>query len=76
MQSKLYPTKLQLVRAKKKVAQTSVANAMNLSLATYGAIERAKRPVKSETAGKIAAFFGLNSVSLFKKHEKDKLLAK
>lgn len=76
MQSKLNPTKLQRVRAEKQVAQTSVANAMNLSLATYGAIERAKRPVKTETALKIAAFFGRSQTSLFKKHEKDKVLAK
>lgn len=76
MQSKLNPTQLQRVRAKKQVAQTSVATAMNLSLATYGAIERAKRPVKPETAEKIAGFFGRNPTALFKKFEKNKFVAK
>lgn len=76
MESKLNPTILQKVRALKKVPQTSVATAMNLSLATYGAIERSKRPVKTEMAKKIALFFGKNSANLFKKHDKDKLVAK
>jgi DNA-binding XRE family transcriptional regulator len=76
MLSKMNPTVLQKTRAGKKVAQTTVATAMNLSLATYGAIERSKRPVRSETAEKIAAFFGRNPTSLFKKHDKDKFLAK
>lgn len=76
MQAKLNPTHLQKVRAAKKVPQGEVADALKLSLATYGAIERSKRPVRSETAERIAKFFGKNPQSLFRKHEGTKLIAK
>jgi DNA-binding XRE family transcriptional regulator len=76
MQSKLNPTQLQRVRANSQVPQSNVAKALKLSLATYGAIERSKRPVRSEMAQKIAEFFKKNPTALFKKHEKDKFLAK
>lgn len=76
LKAKMNPTKLQMSRAKNKWAQIEVAGKLGLSLATYGAIERSKRPVTQSNAEKISKYFGKPVTTFFAKHKKSRLIAK
>lgn len=75
IEAKMYPTKLQILRAKNKKSQEEIAQAVGLSLTTYGAIERAKRTVKPTKALEIAKFLKASENRLFKKNKQGKLTA-
>lgn len=64
------PTNLRKLRAKKALSQTTVANDVSLSLATYGAIERGKRLVRREMANKIAKTLRVKKADIFKQDGK------
>ena len=59
------PTHLLKVRAKIKMSQRVAAKKSGMSVSTYGAIERALRPVKVVKADKIAKLFGTTKGRLF-----------
>jgi DNA-binding XRE family transcriptional regulator len=62
--AELHPTKLKLSRIRRLVSQETVAQKLGISLATYGAIERARRPTSQKTATSICAVlkFPLNEI--------------
>ena len=45
-EAKLKPSNLYLLRTEQGFSQSDIANSLGISLATYGAIERGKRPAK------------------------------
>lgn len=69
------PTKLRSARLEKRKSQEDVALAVDLSHTTYGDIERGKRPVRKETAERIAEQFSKRVQDLFEKKGK-KFIAK
>ena len=75
LDARLNPSKIYSVRANKKAAQIDVAKALNLSLSTFGAIERKKRQVPEHTAKKIGQVLGVKFDSIFKKLDNSKYLA-
>lgn len=76
LKAKMNPTKLQLARANKQIPQIKAATDLGVSLATYGAIERARRPVSKATAKKVSSYFGKSEKSFFKPYAKGRLVAK
>lgn len=66
LDSELHPTKLKLGRIRRQISQTLLAKKLGISIATYGAIERAKRPAMPTTAKKIAAELKFNPTQLFR----------
>jgi DNA-binding XRE family transcriptional regulator len=75
MEARLYPSNLMVARAKRNLTQTSIAQRIGVSLATYGAIERGHRGVRPETAEVIAATIQAPLKSLFRKSSVGKMLA-
>lgn len=61
----LNPTKLRIQRVLKANPQEKIAKQLNISLSTYGAIERAKRKVNKETVKAIAKLLNTNEDLLF-----------
>ena len=70
------PTVIRLARIKADKTQTDVANSIELTYATYGAIESGRRPVKEDRARKIAEILGLNFKRAFAAHDSGKYLAR
>lgn len=60
-----YPTHLRLVRLKKSMSQEQIAEAIGVSLATYGGIERGKRHVYQDRAEKLSKYLHLPVSKLF-----------
>jgi DNA-binding XRE family transcriptional regulator len=71
----LNPTKLKLARVKANLSQEAVAKQAGLSLATYGAIERSKRPLRAEAAQKISKVLKTPLTRLFQDTVKGKFIA-
>ena len=69
------PTKLRLTRLEKQINQIALAKKIGLSTATYGSIERGKRPVSNERALKIAKNIGAKVEHLFNPISAKKMLA-
>lgn len=74
LDAELNPTKLKLRRLKRLVSQDKLAQNLGISIATYGAIERARRPAMPHTAKKIASTLKLSLKDLFRE-EKGRYIA-
>lgn len=70
----LHPSLIKLKRVEQGISQTKLAEELEVSLATYGAIERARISVKKAMANLIAQIFGTEVVKIFKK-DGDKYIA-
>jgi DNA-binding XRE family transcriptional regulator len=70
----LHPSLIKLKRVEKGISQTKIAEELEVSLATYGAIERSRIAVKKAMAALIASLFGVEVGKIFKK-EGDKYIA-
>jgi len=70
------PTKLKLKRVAKNLSQEEVAEKLGLSLTTYGAIERGRRPVKFDLANELAKVLKSKKADILTKTPKGKFLAK
>lgn len=70
------PTAIRLARVKKLLSQTELAKTLNITYATYGAIEAGKRPAKEDRAKKIAQLLGLSLKSAFTSMGEGKFLAR
>ena len=75
MEVHMNPTKLRLTRLEKQINQITLAKKIGLSTATYGSIERGKRPVSNERANKIAKNVGVRVEQIFSSINKKKMLA-
>lgn len=62
----LNPSNVRLARLKKNVHQSAIAKHLDMSESTFGAIERAKRPVKAELAKQISSHLGMPIEKLFR----------
>jgi DNA-binding XRE family transcriptional regulator len=63
----IHPSLIKQKRVEKGISQTEVAKELSVSLATYGAIERARIGVKKAMAVLIAQTLGLDISKIFKK---------
>ena len=73
----LKPSFLRLVRLNKGLDQEDIAKRLKISTSAWGAIERAKQPVKSKDAEAIAKIFGRPVKFFFKEPDnKGKCIAK
>lgn len=72
----MHPTILRKRRIEKGLSQSGMALEVGLSVTTYGDVERGKRPVRKETAERIAAKVKSVSSHLFSEHSKNKMIAK
>jgi DNA-binding XRE family transcriptional regulator len=70
----LHPSLIKLKRVEQGISQTRLAEELEVSLATYGAIERARITVKKAMANLIAQIFKTDVVKIFKK-DGDKYIA-
>lgn len=70
------PTTIRLARVKKLLSQTEVAKTLEMTYATYGAIESGRRPVKEDRAKRIAQLLGVGLKSAFTSLGEGKFLAK
>lgn len=75
IEAELHPTKLKLIRIKKLASQEKVAQNLGISLATYGAIERARRLASQKTASKIASFLNIPINVIFVRNKAGKCIA-
>jgi len=75
-EARLFPSELYLVRTKKGLSQTDIANNIGISLATYGAIERGKRAVKLPVMKEISKKFNMKYTDLFLMSKNGKGLVK
>lgn len=66
LDAELHPTKIKLGRLRKLISQTKLAQNLGISLATYGAIERGRRPALTKTAKKISTVLKINLKDLFR----------
>lgn len=66
LDSQMHPTKLKLARVSRGLSQTDAAKVANLSLSTYGGIERGKRPVSKKTIDLLAKSLKVTPEVLFK----------
>lgn len=73
--AKTNPSVLCQQRVKKGLTQTELANEIEVSLSSYGAIERGARPVKGLIAFAIAKKLRMNTDELFDAEDK-KFIAK
>ena len=62
----LNPSMIRLARLKKSVHQAEISKKLDLSESTFGAIERGKRPVKTDTANAIASYLNQPVEKLFR----------
>ena len=76
LDSNLNPSILKMKRIKKDLSQTDMTKVVKLSLASYGAIERGKRPTNLEVANQIAKKLKLSKKTLFNMDKKGKYIAK
>jgi DNA-binding XRE family transcriptional regulator len=70
------PSKIKMRRVKSRLSQSDVASEAELSLATYGAIERGRRMVKVKVADKLTKILRCKKEDLFKTLPKGKFIAK
>ena len=70
-----HPSKIREARIKVKLSQDELADRLDYSHTSYGEIERGRRPVRIETANRIAEVLGSKVDVLFKPQGK-KLVAK
>lgn len=63
------PTILKGLRVSKGESQDKIAEAVGVSLTTYGAIERGLRAVKKHLAQYIAQYYGVDVKKVFKETE-------
>jgi DNA-binding XRE family transcriptional regulator len=75
LEARIHPTQLRVKRVSKYFSQSDIATKVNLSIATYGAIERGFRVVKPDTAKIIAELLGASTKVLFKTNKLGKLIA-
>lgn len=67
-----HPSLLRIARLKAGKSQDEIAQAAELSLTTYGDIERSKRPVRSEMAARLAELVGVKKLeAIFERKEKN-----
>jgi len=69
------PTKLKIARANRGVSQRQLASIIDVSLATYGGIERGKRSLSQKAASSIATHLKMSQTKLFKEAAKERLVA-
>jgi DNA-binding XRE family transcriptional regulator len=70
----IHPSLIKLKRVEQGISQTKLAKELEVSLATYGAIERARITVKKAMASLIAQLFQTEVSKIFKK-DGDKYIA-
>jgi DNA-binding XRE family transcriptional regulator len=70
-----HPSKIREARIGAKLSQDEMAEKLDYAHTTYGEIERGRRPVRRETADRMATILGSKVDSLFKPEGK-KLIAK
>lgn len=74
------PTKLRETRIAERLSQDDMADKLDYAHTTYGEIERGRRPVRRETAERIATILRADVTGLFSSHASGskgkKLLAK
>lgn len=75
LEAQTKPTRLRLIRLERQINQISLAKRVGLSTATYGSIERGKRPVSVDRARKIAQNLGGQLNTLFSSISAKKMLA-
>lgn len=74
MEASHSPSLIRLARLKKRLDQATVAKRLDMSESTFGAIERAKRPVKPDVAESIARELDYPVAKLFKSARDSDLL--
>ncbi len=60
-----HPSKIREARIKDKRSQDEIAGLLDYAHTTYGEIERGRRPVRAETATRLAKILGREVQSLF-----------
>lgn len=75
LDSDLYPTRLRQERVKQNKSQTVISVTLDLSLSTYGGIERGRVPLKKILADEISKVFNMPRQKLFKEIGKNRYLA-
>lgn len=75
LEAQLKPTTLRVLRVKKSINQTVLAQKIGVSTASFGSIERGKRAVSKERASLIAKELGTTTGKLFGGKNEKKLLA-
>ncbi len=68
--AQLNPSLIRLARLRRQLHQSVIANRLNLSESTYGAVERGKRLVDEVTARKTSDLLGVPMTKLFKSNGK------
>lgn len=76
LQARMNPSALYLMRLAKNLTQAEIAKKIGVTVPTYGAIERAKRPLVNDRALKICSILKTDSGKLFKKLSDNKFIAK
>ncbi len=69
-EAKLNPSIISLLRIRKNLLQSDLAKALGIAEPTFSQIERGHRPVKRETASKIAAHLGAPMMKIFAQNKK------
>lgn len=70
LEARINPTNLRLCRVKRGITQTTLADQLNLTYATYGAYENGKRAIKESVANEISSKLNVSFKKLFAPHEK------
>jgi transcriptional regulator with XRE-family HTH domain len=72
----LNPSNIRLMRMKKEILQTDIAEKLGMSLSTFGAVERGKRLVKQPVVKQLSEILNAPPAKLFKPgHLKKKFVA-
>lgn len=74
-EASLNPSLIRLTRLFKNIHQSVIAKKLNISESTFGAIERGKQLVQTDTAKEISTFLGAPVTKLFKSAGKKKMIA-
>ena len=75
LDAELNPTKLKIHRVKAGFSQSDMAEALGITLSTYGAIERAHRYIKPANVKEIARILGVQPKTIFAKTKDNKFLS-
>jgi DNA-binding XRE family transcriptional regulator len=76
MQSRMHPSIIYKTRLFKNLTQADIAKMLNVTIPTYGAIERSKRPLNEDRANKICKILNTSPQHLFKRLNDNKFIAK
>ena len=74
MEAQFYPSAIKIMRVKKLMSQYEMSQLLDISIASFGGIERGTRPAKRVVAEKIASILG-DKLNKFFKEKDEKLFA-